>query len=350
MGTSSEKAVENVAIFAIKGTLPLPLGWSRPLVSRIIENGEREYTVAGQAKSSWQSTEPLDQYEEEGFLTRLGTEIGIASSDIPESWIFYIRENQLRELPATTALLKLVLDVCNHSTKLPPLTKTDHPNEVEASLARFARLSNSQLQDLRKRAFSVLFDEIVTCDAVSKDEINRLLQTSLMLIDLAETQAEGSKGISLALSLMFESDSAPQSQHWLKLVCTKFGFSSSIQEWNLRAQSMFVIRHSRAQKFGALRGGSIKVQLNMSDQAEGQSVLHNAIEANDENALRSKPRKRPPSTLGTRPRHASSRENQRYKSYAQSSNSRKSHQPDVPANEGATRDEQLRVLGKNPST
>lgn len=245
MGTSSETTVENVAIFAIKGTLPLPIGWSRPLVSRTNEHGGHEFAVANSQDLIWRNIDSLTQFEEEGFLTTLNKGMEIHSSEIGNSWILYVNESLLSELPATVSILQLFREEtqkCSQQQNKLDFTRT---SDQGSQSIRLTVIPKSRLDTFRSKAFKALFDDIVFCQLSRSTDCNLLHQASLMLVDLASSETEGANGIALSLSLLFETDKAAQAQHWLNLVCTKFGFSSKIEEWQLRSRSILAASSSR---------------------------------------------------------------------------------------------------------
>lgn len=243
MGTSSGTAVEKVAIFAIKGTLPLPIGWSRPVVSRTNEHGKQEFAVANSQDLIWRSIDSLAQFEEEGFLTILNAGTTIRSQEVGESWILYVNESQLKELPATASVLQLFheeIQRCPHQHNSFTLSRADdqEAQNIQCANIHCVVVTKSCLDTFRSNAFKALFDEIVSYQLSRKSDFNLLHQASLMLVDLASSETDGANGIALSLSLLFETDNAAQAQHWLSLVCTKFGFASEIKEWQLRAESL----------------------------------------------------------------------------------------------------------------
>lgn len=238
MGTSSETTVEKVAIVAIKGTLPLPIGWSRPVISRTNEQSKQEFAVASSQDLIWRNFDSLTQFEEEGFLTTLNKGMEIHPSEIGNTWILYLNENQLSKLPATASILQLFHEEAQQCSQQQTILYLTRKADQDSQSIWMTVIPESRLDTFRSKAFKALFDDIVFCQLSRSTDCNRLHEASLMLVDLASSETEGANGIALSLALLFETNKAAQAQHWLNLVCTKFKFSSSLKEWQLRAESL----------------------------------------------------------------------------------------------------------------
>jgi hypothetical protein len=245
METSSETTVENVAIVAIKGTLPLLIGWSRPVISRTSEQGEQEFAVSNSQNLIWRNIDSLAQFEEEGFLTTLNTGREIHSSEIGNTWILYVNESLLSELPATASILQLFHEEAQQCSQQQNMFDFTRTADKGIQSIRWTVISKSRLDTFRSKAFKALFDDISICQLSRSTDCNLLHEASLMLVDLASSETEGANGIALSLSLLFETDKAVQAQHWLNLVCTKFGFTNAIEEWQLRSRSILAAKSYR---------------------------------------------------------------------------------------------------------